>query len=234
MPKGKTGSKDCPLCGKSISLFAYNRHVKGCGGLEKRRVDFTCRFCGKEFKRCCTVSVHERSCVENPARVRHHNQHSKAKASGKTFFVSEETRRKLSEAAKSQVWTEERRKTMSRIARARGLGGHTSKRKMYFKKKNGDVVFLQSSYEIKFAEILEKLGLEWSRPDPLKWVDEHGIDHRYYPDFKIGEIYVDTKNDYLAVKDRQKIASVIVQNSIRLEIFTLGMITEECITALFV
>ena len=57
-------------------------------------------------------------------------------------------------------------------------------------------------------DLLEKLGIIWSRPNPLTWIDDDGIDHRYYPDFLIGHLYIDTKNDYLAIKDARKIELV--------------------------
>lgn len=117
-------------------------------------------------------------------------------------------------------------------AEERGLGGHTSKKQLYFKKKTGEVVYLQSSYEIRFAEILEELDIAWERPSPFIWVDKDGISHRYYPDFKIGSVYVDTKNDYLAVKDLDKITRVKDQNQIDLRIVTEKFINAEYIAEL--
>lgn len=145
---------------------------------------------------------------------------------------SEETRLKLSAVNVGKVLSEETKRKLSKIAKQNQFGGHTSKRKLYFQKKNGEVVYLQSSYEIKFAELLEELHIEWSRPEPLMWIDELGIDHRYYPDFKIGNIYVDTKNDYLAVEDLPKIIAVREQNDVDIRIVTLNQITKEFITSL--
>lgn len=146
--------------------------------------------------------------------------------------VSKETKDKISASNKNQVWTDERRKHMSNVAKLRGLGGHTSNKKMYFQKKTGEIVYLQSSYEVRMAEILEKLSVEWARPDPLVWVDSDGNSHRYYPDFKIGKIYLDTKNDYLIVKDAAKINAVRKQNNVQLLVVSNDQITEEFINAL--
>lgn len=74
--------------------------------------------------------------------------------------------------------------------------------------------------------------IDWSRPPPLTWIDECGIIHRYYPDFKVGEIYIDTKNDYLAVKDFPKIERVRTQNNIDLRIVTEDMINKDFIATL--
>lgn len=76
------------------------------------------------------------------------------------------------------------------------------------------MVYLQSSYEVKFATILDEHHIEWSRPDPVFWVDSNNKTHRYYPDFLINNTYFDTKNDYLIKKDADKIKRVQEQNSI--------------------
>lgn len=149
----------------------------------------------------------------------------------KKFYCSEkgqQLKQKISERAVS----EDTRKKMSMNAKKRNLGGHTSKRKIFFNKKNGDVVYLQSSFEIRFAQILEDLNISWERPEPFVWIDCHGIDHKYYPDFKIGDIYIDTKNDYLAVVDLPKIEAVRSQNDIDLRIVTESMINRKYIGSL--
>lgn len=126
----------------------------------------------------------------------------------------------------------QKKENLSKLAKERSLGGHTSKKRVFFKRKDGEIIYLQSSYEEKFANILEELDIVWERPKPFVWVDENGDNHRYYPDFKIGEIFIDTKNDYLAKKDLPKIEKVRIQNNIDLRIFTFEMITKENIALL--
>jgi hypothetical protein len=104
--------------------------------------------------------------------------------------------------------TEEFKARQSKRAYERKLGGHTSKRKIFYKMKDGTEVYLQSSYEILFATLLDEMNIEWSRPEPLEYIGDDGKHHRYYPDLKISSVYVDTKNDYLAVKDLPKIDAV--------------------------
>lgn len=133
---------------------------------------------------------------------------------------------------KGHPHTEETKEKLSKIAFERGLGGHTSKKKIFFQKKSGEVIYLQSSYEIRFAEILERLDITWVRPSPLHWICAEGKPHRYYPDFKVGEVYIDTKNSYLAVKDLPKIELVRSQNQVDIRIVTEENITEEYILAL--
>lgn len=128
--------------------------------------------------------------------------------------------------------TEKFKQEQSIRAKERGLGGHTSKRRLYFKKNDGEVVYLQSSYEIEFASLLEELGISWSRPNPVIWTDDEGVDHRYYPDFLIGDTYIDTKNDYLVQKDLPKIEKVCLQNEINVIIVTKSMINKTFIESL--
>ena len=183
------------------------------------------------------MSQHKLYCALNPDRKIRING-MLGKKGGNQFTKkpgskhSLKTKEKISESSKNQIWTDERRKHISNVAKLRGLGGHTSKKKMYFQKKSGEIVYLQSSYEVKMAEILEKLSIEWSRPDPFTWIDCKGESHRYYPDFKIGNIYLDTKNDYLIVKDAAKIKAVKDQNGIELLVVSKNQITEEFIVAL--
>lgn len=161
------------------------------------------------------------------------NQYTKAKELGLPQpTITENGRKRLSEAAKNRKWSLESREKLSRVAKERGLGGHTSKRKLHYVRKDGTEVFLQSSYEVKFATILDSLSIDWERPDPLNWLDSEGIYHRYYPDFKVGDIYVDTKNDYLAIVDRPKIEAVRIQNNVDLRIVTEKEITFKFIAGL--
>jgi hypothetical protein len=150
----------------------------------------------------------------------------------KNRIISEETRYKMSESQKGKKKSPEFKARMSELAKKNGLGGHTSKRKLYFQKKNGDIIYLQSSYEVRFAEILEELSILWSRPEPLLWLDDAGILHRYYPDFKIQDVYVDTKNSYLATKDARKIEKVCQQNNVDIRIVLEENITKEYIRSL--
>lgn len=64
---------------------------------------------------------------------------------------------------------------------------------------------LDSSWELELAKRLDKLEIEWIRPDPLVWVDDDGITHNYFPDFYLPkhDLYLDPKNSY-AVKVQEK------------------------------
>ena len=200
-----------------------------------------CKFCAKECKNDNSLRNHERLCPSNLYRVyvngmtgkKGGNQYTKARELGLPDPVmTDETRKKISEKAALRRHTDASKLNLSIKAFERGLGGHTSKKQMYFKKKNGVIVYLQSSYEIRFAELLEELDIDWERPSPFMWVDDVGVNHRYYPDFKIGDIFIDTKNDFLVIKDARKIELVKEQNNIDLRIIVNNQITKEYIESI--
>lgn len=73
-----------------------------------------------------------------------------------------------------------------------------------YTKKDGTVVSLDSSWEEALAIRLDDIGVVWTRPDPIKWVDNNGITHNYFPDFYLVDfdLYLDPKNPY-AIKAQQ-------------------------------
>lgn len=146
--------------------------------------------------------------------------------------VTDETKRKISLASQGRKLSLETKEKLSKIAKARNFGGNTSKVRIWFSKNNGETVFLQSSYELMFAKLLEELNVIWERPSPMKWEGKDGKSHLYYPDFKIGSVFIDTKNDYLAVIDKEKIALVATQNNIDLRIVVKEQINKDFIASL--
>jgi hypothetical protein len=103
----------------------------------------------------------------------------------------------------------------------RGKGG-------WMKNIMGQDFYLQSSYEIRLANILNSQSVLWERPDALEYILD-GVSKRYYGDFYIPSygVYIDTKNDYLIKIDAPKIEAVREQNNVRLHIFSNKEINEE-------
>jgi hypothetical protein len=194
----------------------------------------SCIFCFKICKNENSHRNHERLCPKNLNRNYKNGMLGKKGKNQYTYGAkcSDEAREKMRIRSTGRMHSDETKKILSSHAKRNNLGGHTSKKQIHFHKKNGDVVYLQSSYEINFAQILEDLNILWCRPSPFNWIDEHGESHKYYPDFKIGELYIDTKNDYLAVKDAVKIKAVKDQNLIDLRIITKLQITEEFVRSI--
>ena len=210
-----------------------------------------CKFCNREIKNRGALAIHEPYCKLNPNRTKKQNSENAHRPKGlapwnKGLTKDDDPRilrgaNTLKESIATGKYvpigtahTEQFKALQSERAIARGLGGHTSKKQFYYETTDGDVIFLQSSYEIRFAELLDFLAIRWTRPEPFLYIGSDGKNHRYYPDFKIGDIYVDTKNDYLAIMDLPKINAVKEQNQINLMIVTEENITKEFICATFV
>jgi hypothetical protein len=93
----------------------------------------------------------------------------------------------------------------------------------------GNIVTLQSTYELNLSEILFDLGIEWVRPKALKYDNKN-----YYADFylPIYDIWLDPKNSYKAKQDVEKIEKVIKQNNVKLLVLLEYQITREYIASL--
>lgn len=199
-----------------------------------------CKYCGELRKNRNSAINHQRFCKQNPSPDI--NPFSTPIRKGrpswnKGLYGDERCKHSLETLQKLRIMgelrkgiplhSEEFKKKQSIIAKQRGLGGHTSKRRIWYR----DDIYLQSSFEIRLAKILDDLGIEWSRPDPFLYVTETG-EHRYYPDFKVGNIYLDTKNEYLAIKDSIKIETVRQQTGADIRIVREHEITKEYVLAL--
>ena len=77
----------------------------------------------------------------------------------------------------------------------------------------GVEVSLQSSYEKLMQEWLDSKNIIWNRPSYLRYDDK-----KYFPDFYLPEydIYIDTKNEYLAKIDKPKLDKVIEQCNVNI------------------
>lgn len=124
--------------------------------------------------------------------------------------------------------SDETKKKLSDVAKKNKLGGHTSKKRVKYKN-----IVLHSSYEQMVAEQLDQNNIRWNRPNPLNWIDEKGIEHRYYPDFYLLDynIYLDPKNDYLINKDQDKIRRVCEQTQVKVVVLDKNNLTWEKIYA---
>lgn len=111
---------------------------------------------------------------------------------GKKGIYSDEHRRKISEAATGRVASEESRKKMSDSAKRRGLGGyipgagkgHRGRYKGYWCDSSFELAFVIYNIEhnISFERNLDRFEYEYE-----------GKKHKYTPDFKKDEKYIEIK-----------------------------------------
>jgi hypothetical protein len=95
-------------------------------------------------------------------------------------------------------------------------------------------IILESSYEVRVAEILDKLSIEWIKVRHGYIWNDNGKKRRYIPDFYLPKqnIFLDPKNDYLIKKDKQKIDSAMKLNNIKVAVLSNDLINEEFIELL--
>lgn len=198
----------CKQCGKSSSKYGIKNHIS---------------------------IVHEGKIN----RVSH--QGGRKKAWNKGLTKTSDTRiaslsmkiSKTLKGRKHKPHTGESKKNLREHAIKNKLGGHTSKKRIYYLMKNNDFVYLQSSYEVEVAKQLDANNIMWIRPKPLLWIDDNNMEHRYYPDFYLIDynVYLDTKNDYLIKKDKKKIESVCKQQNVRILVLSVDMLSWNRINA---
>lgn len=135
-------------------------------------------------------------------------------------------------AAKKRIFTPELRLKYSLRAKKAKTGGYRARagrgKRAYRKDSFGKCTLLQSSYEVLCADILKALKVKWYRPKALKYL-QAGIDKKYFPDFYLPKlkIYLEPKNDYLIIKDAEKIRLAGEQNNVKIIILTKQQITKE-------
>lgn len=82
-----------------------------------------------------------------------------------------------------------------------------------YTKKDGSIVRLDSLWEEILATRLDEINVSWVRPAPVRWVDDTGIYHNYFPDFYLNEydVYLDPKNPYAIKSQKDKIRCLTTQ-----------------------
>ena len=213
-----------------------------------------CEFCGKFIDNPGSLKSHENCCLINPNRIprlsnfvkwnkerkklgiKGSNQFTKAKKLGLPKpIVSEETRKKISDAAKQQIWTVERRELQSKymkIAVQKHPESYSAKNVCGRNKQveyNG--IKLNSTWELTVVNWLEENGICWERNTTgfqYYWEEKQSI-HTYFPDFYLPEYdrFVEVKG-YETERDRCKWK--VVDNLIILKNKDIQNIKNSCVS----
>ncbi len=182
-------------------------------------MEYICRYCGRICKNDNSLRNHERLCKENPDRQilvsnfikwneyragkhlqKASNQYIKAKETGDIYLVSDETRKKISDAAKGRVHTEEHKEKLSKIMKdvAKDNPNYSFSKNKYFKKEIIDGFRMDSSWESIFANYLNQHNIKWIKnKKSFRYIFENE-EHSYYPDF-----YLEDFNLYIEIKGRE-------------------------------
>lgn len=221
----------CDICHMSfLGLEKYKAHKAKCTRKTlAKEGGWICSICSSNFRTRRLLQEHRKIHAGNKAQI-HTKINFKCCFCEQEFFnkyieyrTQHQNHCKMNPNAvkyKGHLHTEAEKKHLSECAKRNNFGGwHTSKNINY----NG--IKLDSSYEVAFAQDLDKNNIKWERPKPLYW-KLNGSEHRYYPDFFLPDynVYVDTKNDYLinhinpkfGITDVEKISLVEAQNNVKI------------------
>jgi hypothetical protein len=179
---------------------------------------WTCKHCKQEFEDNTLnwKANHSRWCDSNPKKAAYKTNMQKAREA-KTAEGRKRAADKLKKLHADGVYSHVDRKnflgkthspeTIERI-REKALASNHRRLKKGIVEYNG--VMLDSSWELALAKTLDKNNIKWVRPDPVKWTDESGIQHNYFPDFYLldYDIYLDPKNPMAYNVQSSKISSL--------------------------
>ena len=172
-----------------------------------------CKHCKNEFENLLLGQkiAHSKFCDKNPNKDRNlaqmektrkaanrfaHNQYTKASKKGEKLISPLKGRRTIGHAHSPET-----KKILSEKALA------SSHRRLKKNCINYNGTLLDSTWELELAKRLDSLNIKWVRPSPLKWTDEEGRRHNYFPDFYLPEldIYLDPKNHHAYNVQKKKI-----------------------------
>lgn len=194
---------------------------------------FSCQFCNRETSNPGANAAHERCCNSNPNRIQGGR---KPGYKGTNQFLKADRQglpRPKYEYGDLRGVAVASTKQKSEWAKQAGTGGYKPNagrsQKYRVTDSFGKEVVLQSSYEMICAELLNEIGIEWTRPGHIKYDDR-----KYFPDFYLPRynIYLDPKNDYKAKLDEEKIQKVVDQNDVKVYVLTKEQLTIEYLTML--
>ena len=181
---------------KLLPNLSGGRSVYTCN-----KVDRYCLYCGKFLGKQYINAKRKRTFCNVSHEDKYHNPHRQ---------YSDAYRKSVSDRVRNS--SIETRKKWSDNAKKQGLGGLISSKCFNYK---GTI--LHSTYELNVAKSLDANNVRWVRPKPLSWIDANMNEHLYYPDFYLIDYntYLDPKNDYLIIKDSDKINRVIQYNNVK-------------------
>jgi hypothetical protein len=203
-----------------------------------------CRFCEKVCKNDNSLRNHERLCHKNPDRqiivsnfIEFNKKRKEQNIKGTNHFVkskqlglpiplmSDKTKKKISDALKNRVWTEEQRKQHSevmKIAVKKHPDSYT-KNNVVGRVKNIDYngIKLKGKWELIVAKWLDDNQIKWEHETKSFEYEWNGI-RNYYPDFYLPDFdfFIEVKG-YVTDRDLSK-----WKNITNLKVFKLNEINK--------
>lgn len=183
---------------------------------------FKCKYCKKEIDGLSTANKanHTRWCLENPKRSTYgrscKQMHTKEAVSKRNVGIKKAwADGKYNEVNHSHPGWRHSEETKQHLREKALASPHRrlvrSIRK--YTQKDGTIVSLDSSWEEALAIRLDAINVTWTRPTPVKWIDDKNVTHNYFPDFYLVDfdIYLDPKNSYAIKAQKTKIKCLTEQ-----------------------
>lgn len=212
-------------CLECSPFESYRRKGSGKPKIKKTpETDLRCKYNWAEIQRVYNSGLSLREC--QGVFGFGHAAYIKAKRRG-VFSLRTLKEAKLLGLAQGkfkQNWSLAAREKQSAIAKRRKLGGKRNSHKIEYKG-----IILDSSYELRVAQILDRDGIKWTRPsETFEWADDKGVSHRYHPDLYLPELnlYLDPKHKWLIQKDIPKFNAVILRHKINLKMVPIETIKQ--------
>lgn len=214
------------MCDTNIRNCNFSKHYSSCTGKYTPFIKASvCRHCAIDLSQFTIANRanHVRWCDKNPKRLEYVSN------SNCSQMHTPDSIRKRTEGIK-QAWadgkydnvinigstgykhTEETKELLRKRALASPHRRLVRSIREYLKK-DGTIVQLDSSWEEALAIRLDELGIIWSRPGPIQWVDEYDVKHNYFPDFYLldFDLYLDPKGPYAFKSQINKIKCLTEQ-----------------------
>ena len=201
-----------------------------------------CKYCQQECKNENSLRNHERLCKENPNKQMHPrgnlgkvgwNKGLTAENDARVFKNTESLKRQRSINGSNWLGKTHSEATKNLMS----IKACTRLQKNSKYSKNIEYipgVILESTYEVRTAEILDALNIKWIKVRTGYIWNDDGKQRRYIPDFYLPEydLFLDPKNDYLIEKDKRKINSAMEINSITVIVLSDNQISKEYIKSI--
>lgn len=202
------GTTSIPHCGNGLCDVCHN--VSKTVGLEAANV--VCPVCG-----AVVFKLHQHLAIRAKFCESHKNVYNYYYNDIVSAFHGDKTSREIAESLGMQkrrvldVWHEnfseeeiQKRGEKIRISKISGENNylfgtipHTNITKRYpFLDKRGRFFLMRSSWEVKYAEYMDRLGIVWEyEAHKFKYYTEDGLAHYYFPDF-----YIPAENIFIEIK----------------------------------
>ena len=189
----------------------------------------SCKYCSFSFENISTShrANHSRWCKSNPKSKDYRESLSKRSIGLNTGVKqSEETKEKIREAHRQghyahidRSWWVGRKHSNETKALLRQKALASPHRRLKKKMIEYNGIMLDSTWELELAKRLDNINVEWTRPDPIIWIDDEGNSHHYFPDFYLPEynLFLDPKNPQ-AVRVQQKKLDILLQQHTNINI----------------